>query len=59
MNNQLGKRANQTHRIPSKVIVPISKPQMIYTMPIMMTQANTFVGWPAPIPINCEKLDLW
>jgi hypothetical protein len=59
VNNQLGKRINQTHGILSKVIVPISKLQMIYITPIMMTQANTFVGWPPPIPINCEELDWW
>jgi hypothetical protein len=32
----------------------ISKPQMVYTTPIMTTQANIFLGWPPPILTNCE-----
>jgi hypothetical protein len=59
MSNQLGRKVDQIHGIPSKVIVPISKPQTIYTTPMMMTQANTFVGWPPPIPINYEEPDWW
>jgi hypothetical protein len=57
VNNQLGRRVDQTRGILSKVIVSISKRQTLYTTPIMMTQANTFVGWPPPIPINNEELD--
>jgi hypothetical protein len=44
----------QTHGVPSKVIMPIPSPQMINTTPIMITQANGFLGWSPPIPINLE-----
>jgi hypothetical protein len=36
------------------VIIPTSRPQMVYTTPIMTTQTNKSMGWPPPIPINCE-----
>jgi hypothetical protein len=35
--------------------MPISRPQTIYTTPITTMQANIFVGWPPPIPINYER----
>jgi ribosomal protein L6P/L9E len=54
VSTQLGRKTNQTHEVPSKVTMPIPKPQTIYTTPIMTTQANIFVGWPPSIPINCE-----
>jgi hypothetical protein len=34
---QFGRSANWTHRIPNMATTPISKPQMIYTTPIMTT----------------------
>jgi hypothetical protein len=34
--------------------MPISRPQMVYIVPIMTTKANKFVEWPPLIPINCE-----
>ncbi len=54
MNTQFGKIVNQTYEIPSRVIIPISLPQTIYTMLVMMTQINKFVGRPPSIPSNCE-----
>jgi hypothetical protein len=54
VNTQLGRKTNQTHEVPSRVTMFILKPQMVYIVPIMTTQANIFVGWPPPIPINCE-----
>jgi hypothetical protein len=40
---------------PNRVTMPISKPQTIYTTPIMTIQANIFIGWPPPIPINYKR----
>jgi hypothetical protein len=37
------------------VIIPISRPQRVYTTPIMTTQTNKSMGWPLPILINCER----
>ncbi len=36
------------------VIIPISSLQTVYTTP-MTTQTNKSMGWPLPIPINCER----
>jgi hypothetical protein len=44
MSIQLGKSAYQTHRVPSRVIMPILKLQMVYITPIMTTQTNRYVG---------------
>jgi hypothetical protein len=54
MNTQFGRRANQTYEVPSKVIIPISRLQTIYTMLIMMTQTNRSIGGTPSIPSNCE-----
>jgi len=54
MNIQFERRADQIYEDPSWVIVPISRLQMVHTMPIMTTQANKFIGWPPLIPLNCE-----
>lgn len=37
VNIQFGRSANQTHKIPNMATTPISRPQMIYTTPIMTT----------------------
>jgi hypothetical protein len=55
MSTQFGKRENQTYEVPSKVTIPISRPQMFYTSPMMMTQANRSMGWPPPILLNYEQ----
>jgi len=55
MSTQFGKRKNQTYEVPSKVTIPISRPQMLYTSPMMMTQANRSMGWPPPILLNYEQ----
>lgn len=34
--------------------MPIPSSQMVYTTPIMITQANRFLGWSPPIPMNLE-----
>ncbi len=54
MNIQFGRKANQTYEVPSRVIIPISRPQTIYTTLIMMTQANRYVRRPPLIPSNYE-----
>ncbi len=54
MSIQLKWSTNQTHGVPSRVIVPISRPQKICTTLITTTQTNIFVGWPPPIPISYE-----
>jgi hypothetical protein len=54
MNTQLEWREDQTHGVPSRVTIPISRPQMVYTTPIMMTQAKKSMGWPPPILIIYE-----
>jgi hypothetical protein len=46
MSIQLEGREDQIHGVPSRVTTPISRPQMVYTRPIMMTQANKSMGWP-------------
>jgi hypothetical protein len=45
---------DQTHGVPSRVTIPISRPQVVYTRPIMMTQTNKSMGWPPLILINYE-----
>jgi hypothetical protein len=55
MNTQLEGRKNQTHGVPSRVTIPISVPQVVYTRPIMMTQGNKSMGWPPLIIINYER----
>jgi hypothetical protein len=40
MNTQFERRVDQIYENPSWVILPISKIQMVYTTPIMMTQAT-------------------
>jgi hypothetical protein len=47
-------KKDQTHGVPSRVIMPIPSPRMVYTTPIMITQANRFLGWSPPIPINLK-----
>jgi hypothetical protein len=37
------------------VVIPISRPQTVYKTLIMTTQTNKSMGWPLPIPINCER----
>jgi hypothetical protein len=55
VNIHFGRRVDQTSKVPNKVTIPISRPQTIYKTPIMMTQANRSMGWPPPIPLNCER----
>jgi hypothetical protein len=61
MSIQVGGRLNQFFEDLSQVTIPISRPQMVYTSPIIMTQANKSIGWPLLIPLNYEhnKLDRW
>ncbi len=37
MNLQFGGCVNQIHKVPNRVIMPISRPQTIYTTPITIT----------------------
>lgn len=37
MNTQFGGCVNQTHRVPNRVTMPISRLQMVYTTLIMIT----------------------
>jgi hypothetical protein len=55
MSTQFGKRETQTYEVPSRVTISISRPQTIYTSPMMMTQANRSMGWPPPIVLNYER----
>lgn len=45
MSIQVGRRAHQIYEDRSRVMVPISKPQMVYITPIVITQENKYVGW--------------
>jgi hypothetical protein len=54
MNIQVGRWADQIYEDPSWVTIPVSRPKKMYTTPIIPTQANTSLGWPPPIPLNCE-----
>jgi hypothetical protein len=55
VSSQFGRIADETYEHPSRVTIPISRPQMVYIMPIMTTQANKFIlGWPPLIPLNYE-----
>jgi hypothetical protein len=55
MSTQFGKKVDQTYEDPSRVTIPISRPQIVYTSPIMTTQTNIFIlGWPPLIPLNYE-----
>jgi hypothetical protein len=54
MSIQFGKRENQNYEVPSRVIIPISRLQLVYTSPMMMTQTNRSMGWPPLILLNCE-----
>jgi hypothetical protein len=52
---QFGRKVDQTYEDPSRVTIPISRPQTVYIMPIMTTPANKFIlGWPPLIPLNYE-----
>ncbi len=44
MSIQLERSAYQIHRVPSRVVVPILRLQMVYITPIMTTQTNIYVG---------------
>jgi hypothetical protein len=55
MNIQVGRWANQIYEDPSWVTIPISRLERVYTTLIITTQANTSLGWPPPIPLNCER----
>jgi hypothetical protein len=55
MSTQFGKRENQNYEVPSKVTIPISRRQFVYTSPMMMTQANRSMGWPPPILFKYEQ----
>jgi hypothetical protein len=55
MTTQFGKRENQNYEVPSRVTIPILRPQLVYTSPMMMTQANRSMGWPPPSLLNCEQ----
>jgi hypothetical protein len=52
MSIQLRRNADQTHRVPSKVIMPILKLQMVYIAPIMTTQTNRYVGVESTVKWN-------
>jgi hypothetical protein len=54
MSIQVGGQINQTYEDPSQVTIPISRLQMVYTSPIIMTQTNISMGWPLLIPLNYE-----
>lgn len=54
MNIQVGRQVNQIYEDPSRVTIPISRPQTMYTTPIIMTQTNISMGWPSLILLNCE-----
>ncbi len=54
MTTQVGKHINQIYENLSKVTIPISKPQTVYTTLFMATQANRYVGWPPLIPLNVK-----
>jgi hypothetical protein len=45
MSIHVGRRADQIYEDRSQVMVPISKPQMVYITPIVITQVNKYVGW--------------
>ncbi len=55
MRTQFGWRIYQTHGVTNMVVIPISRPQTVYKTLIMTTQTNKSMGWPLPIPINCER----
>jgi hypothetical protein len=55
MITQVGKCIHQIYEDLSKVTIPISKLQMVYTTLFMATQANRYVGWPPLIPLNYER----
>ncbi len=55
MTTQVGKCIDQIYEDMNKATRPISKPQMMYTTLFMATQANRYVGWPPPIPLNCQR----
>jgi hypothetical protein len=55
MSIWFGKRENQNYEVPSRVTIPISRPQLVYTSPIAMNQANRSMGWPPPIILNYEQ----
>ncbi len=58
MNIQVGTQVYQIYEDPSRVIIPILRPQMMYTTPIITTQTNRFVGWTPLIPLNNEWKNL-
>jgi hypothetical protein len=51
---QLGQKVVQAHEVLNKVTMLISRPQTVYIMSIMTTQANKYVEWPPLILINYE-----
>ncbi len=55
MSIKVGGQVKQFLKNPSQVTIPISRPQMVYTSQIIMTQANSSMGWPLLIPLNCER----
>lgn len=55
VNIQVGRQAYQIYEDQIRVMVPISKPQIVYITLIVTIQENIFVGWPPPIPLNYEQ----
>jgi len=55
MTTQVGKCIDQIYEDMNKITRSISKLQTMYTTLFMATQTNRYVGWPPPIPLNCER----
>jgi hypothetical protein len=55
MSTQFGRKVDQTYEDPSRVTIPISRLQIVYTAPIVTTQTNIFtLGWSPLIPLKYE-----